>query len=229
VRLLAVDASTENCSAALLLGDRIVFRSTLTERGHAELLLPMIDDLLKAEATSLRDLDALAFGRGPGGFTGLRLAAGVVQGLAVATGLRVVPVSSLAAVAWQIGATPDEPVLVCNDARMGEVYVGCYRKVGRTLDPLVEEAVLAPERVLSMSWSARHAAGNGLPRYAGLAAGLKHAGLQLHDSVYPRADAVAELARQRYAHGDAVDAADVAIVYVRDDVARPAGGDVTAM
>jgi tRNA threonylcarbamoyladenosine biosynthesis protein TsaB len=229
VRLLAVDASTENCSAALLLGDRLMLRSTLTERGHAELLLPMIDELLKAAATSLRDLDALAFGRGPGGFTGLRLAAGVVQGLALATGLPVVPVSSLAAVAWQVDARCDEPVLVCNDARMGEVYVGCFAKTGETVDPLADESVLTPELVLSRSWPARHAAGNGLARYVTLASGLRQAGLQVHDNVYPRADAVAQLARHQFAHGHAVDAADVAVVYVRNEVARPAGAGVTAM
>jgi len=227
--LLAVDASTENCSAALLVDHRLTLRSKLTERSHADLLLPMIDELLKAAAMSLRDLDALAFGRGPGGFTGLRLAAGVVQGLALATDLPVVPVSSLAAVAWQVDAHPDQPILVCNDARMSEVYAGCYARTAETVDAITDESVLTPDRVLSKSWPARHAAGNALARYPGLAQGLRQAGLQLHDSIYPRADAVAQLARHQFARGLAVDAADVALVYVRDEVARPAGGDVTSM
>ncbi len=100
LRVLAIDTSTEACSAALLWSDGAVRqRFTVTERGHAELILPMIDGLLAEAGCKLKDLDGLAFGRGPGGFTGLRIAAGVIQGLAYGAGLRVAPVSSLAAVA----------------------------------------------------------------------------------------------------------------------------------
>jgi len=97
MRLLAVDTSTEYCSAALI-GARgnDALRCALAERSHADLLLPMIDELLSAAGWQIGDLDGLAFGRGPGGFTGLRLAAGVVQGLAFASGLRVAAVSSKA-------------------------------------------------------------------------------------------------------------------------------------
>jgi len=103
MRLLAVDTSTEYCSAALI-GARgnDALRCALAERSHADLLLPMIDELLSAAGWQIGDLDGLAFGRGPGGFTGLRLAAGVVQGLAFASGLRVAAVSSLEAVAWLV-------------------------------------------------------------------------------------------------------------------------------
>jgi tRNA threonylcarbamoyladenosine biosynthesis protein TsaB len=229
MRLLAVDASTENCSAALLLGERLQMRSVLTERSHADLLLPMIDEVLAEAEIALESLDGLAFGRGPGGFTGLRLAAGIVQGLAIAARLRVAPVSSLAAVAWQVAAEGDS-ILVCNDARMGGIYVGCYRRAGDALTPVTVEGVVAPERVREWAGGARAAAGNALQRYPALAAELQAAGLQIHDNVYPRADAVAELGRLVFAAGSAVDAADAVPVYVRDDVARPAsGGRVTAM
>ena len=125
LKLLAIDTSTECCSVALRSADVLILRETLTERSHADLILPMIDDLLGRRAR-LHELDGLAFGRGPGAFTGLRIAAGVVQGLAYGADLRVAPVSSLAAVAERVPAAAGETVLVCNDARMGELYWGCY-------------------------------------------------------------------------------------------------------
>ncbi len=110
LRVLAIDTSTEACSAALLWSDgEVRQRFTVTERGHADLILPMIDGLLAEAGCKLRDLDGLAFGRGPGGFTGLRIAAGVIQGLAFGAGLRVAPVSSLAAVAFLATSWPSCP------------------------------------------------------------------------------------------------------------------------
>jgi tRNA threonylcarbamoyl adenosine modification protein YeaZ len=113
LRVLALDTSTEACSAALLWSDgQLSQRFTLTERSHADLILPMIDALLAEAGCRLTDLDGLAFGRGPGGFTGLRIAAGVVQGLAFGAGLPVAPVSSLAAVAHErslLGVLPLRP------------------------------------------------------------------------------------------------------------------------
>ena len=109
LRVLAIDTSTEACSAALLWSDgEVRQRFIVTERGHADLILPMIDELLTEAGCKLKDLDGLAFGRGPGGFTGLRIAAGVIQGLAYGAGLRVAPVSSLAAVAF-LASSPSCP------------------------------------------------------------------------------------------------------------------------
>ena len=109
LRMLAIDTSTEACSAALLWSDgEMRQRFVVTERGHADLILPMIDELLAEAGCKLKDLDGLAFGRGPGGFTGLRIAAGVIQGLAYGAGLRVAPVSSLAAVAF-LSSCPSSP------------------------------------------------------------------------------------------------------------------------
>ncbi len=128
MRLLALDTSTEACSVALLLDGELRMRFQLTERSHAELVLPMVESVLDEAGIALTDLDGLAFGRGPGAFTGLRIASGVVQGLALGASLPVAPVSSLASVAEQVLAAAGEPVLVCNDARMGEAYWGVFRR-----------------------------------------------------------------------------------------------------
>jgi tRNA threonylcarbamoyladenosine biosynthesis protein TsaB len=238
VRLLALDTSTEACSAALMLGEEIRMRFEITERSHAELILPMIDALLAEAGVALASLDGLAFGRGPGGFTGLRIAAGVAQGLAFGAGLPVAPVSSLAAVAEQVGAGEGERILVCNDARMGEIYWAVFERCGAAgseahLDagivPLGAEHVSLPERVADGVGVLHHAAGNGIDRHQGLRARLGTAGISVHDGLYPRADAVARLGSIELAAGRGVDAALALPVYVRDDVARPSPGTVTVV
>ncbi len=237
LRMLAIDTSTEACSAALLWSDgEVRQRFIVTERGHAELILPMIDELLAEAGCKLKDLDGLAFGRGPGGFTGLRIAAGVIQGLAYGAGLRVAPVSSLAAVAF-LSSCPSSPsspssgVLVCNDARMHEVYWGCYR-----FDPddpcvpivLAAEAV-GPEDRVQPAPTVTCCAGNGIARYPALQARLESAGLSYREGVYPRADAIVRLGERTLQQGEGVDAAEALPVYIRDDVARPAPPAVTGL
>jgi tRNA threonylcarbamoyladenosine biosynthesis protein TsaB len=268
LRVLAIDTSTEACSAALLWSDgEAKLRFELTDRSHADLILPMIDQLLAEAGCGLRDLDGLAFGRGPGGFTGLRIAAGVIQGLAYGAGLRVAPVSSLAAVAWLVqepspqpspakaeegavtpslakagegAGTPSpsllgedrgEGILVCNDARMNEVYWACYRfDAAASCVPIA----LTPERVgpeasLEPASAVRHFAGNGVSRYPALRSRLESAGLRFHEGLYPRADAVARLGEQMLRNGETVAAAEALPVYVRDDIARPSRPAVTGM
>jgi tRNA threonylcarbamoyladenosine biosynthesis protein TsaB len=230
LRLLALDTSTEACSVALLLDDELRLRFQLTERSHAELVLPMVESLLAEAGVTLLDLDGLAFGRGPGAFTGLRIACGVVQGLALGANLPVAPVSSLAAVAEQVAAAAGDVVLVCNDARMGEVYWCVYRREAEgTLTPLSGEAVSPPDGVGAGMPPAGHAAGNALPRYPTLAERLREAGLQIHDGLYPRADAIARLGAIELAAGRGVPAEQALPVYVRDDVARPYGAAVTTL
>jgi tRNA threonylcarbamoyladenosine biosynthesis protein TsaB len=230
MRLLALDTSTEACSAALLIDGATRLRFEITERSHAELILPMVDSLLLEASLELRDLDGLAFGRGPGGFTGLRIATGVVQGLAFGANLPVAPVSSLAAVAEQVSASKGEVVLVCNDARMGEVYWAAFRSDGSGgVEAVTAESVSPPDRVPLDLAALHHAAGNGIARYPGLRQRLEVAGLQIHDGLYPRADAIARLGSQELAAGRGV-AAEMALpVYIRDDVARPASSTVTGM
>jgi tRNA threonylcarbamoyladenosine biosynthesis protein TsaB len=230
MRVLAIDTSTESCSVALLIEGDLRLRVEPTERSHAELVLPMIEALLAEAGCGLSALDGLAFGRGPGAFTGLRIAAGVAQGIAFGANLPVVPVSSLAAVAARIEAPPGTVVLACSDARMGEVYWGCFELGAEGLaDPLGVEHVSAPDRVGAGAPQAVHAAGNALDRYPGLRQRLRGSGLQLHDGLLPRADAVARLGVRELAAGRGLPAEQALPVYVRDDVARPARGAVTGM
>ena len=238
MRVLALDTSTEACSAALMLDDGIRLRFEITERSHAELILPMIDALLAEAGIELTSLDGLAFGRGPGGLTGLRIAAGVAQGLAFGAGLPVAPVSSLAAVAEQVRAGEGEHILVCNDARMGELYWAAFERHGNTdiapltvdyITPLTAEFVASPERVADGVDESRHAAGNGIARHPALRARLETAGLRVHDKLYPSAAAIARLGALELAAGRGVDAALALPVYVRDDVARPAARAVTVV
>ncbi len=235
LRVLAIDTSTEACSAALLWSSGEVYqRFIVTERGHADLVLPMIDELLAEADCKLKDLDGLAFGRGPGGFTGLRIAAGVIQGLAYGAGLQVAPVSSLAAVAF-LASSPSSPsspssgILVCNDARMNEVYWGCYRfDPGDPCAPIVLAAeAVGPEDRVQPAPAVTHFAGNGIARYPSLQGRLEAAGLRYHPGVYPRADAIARLGERMLQRGDGVGAAEALPVYIRDDVARPARPAVT--
>jgi len=227
MRLLALDTSTEACSVALLLDGVLNLRFEITERSHADLVLPMVDDLLAEAGVGLADLDGLAFGRGPGAFTGLRIATGVVQGLALGAELPVAAVSSLAAVAEQLPVAAGDRILVCNDARMGEVYWGVFQRNAGVIASLTPESVSVPDRVGEGAPQVRHAVGNALSRYPALASRLLASGLQLHEGIYPRADAVARLGAVELAAGRGMPAEMALPVYIRDDVARPSARTVT--
>ena len=170
MKILALDTATENCSAALVLDADRRFREIEMERGHAERILPMIDELLAEAGIGLSELDAIAFGRGPGSFTGVRLAATVTQGLAFGAGLGVIPISDLQAVAQRAFRIHQKPtrILVCNDARMSEVYWACFERGHDGLARRVgEEHVGKPSDVrLPSGWSTAEAAGRGFAAYA---------------------------------------------------------------
>src|SRR5210317_1382780 len=126
-RILALETATEACSVAVLAGSAMYRRFEVRPRAHLRLLLPMVESVLTEAELDLGDLDAIAFGCGPGGFTGLRIAAGAAQGLALGARLPVIPVSNLAALAAStMRDTTARKVIVCQDARMGEVYWGTF-------------------------------------------------------------------------------------------------------
>ena len=137
MNILAIETATEYCSVALQAGTELLGRHQHAPREHASLLLPWVEQLLAEAQLSLNQLDAIAYGRGPGSFTSLRLGIGAVQGLAYGADLGVCGVSSLAALAqsWA-AATPGQTLLVATDARMQEVYTGCYQVVDGGLEQL---------------------------------------------------------------------------------------------
>jgi tRNA threonylcarbamoyladenosine biosynthesis protein TsaB len=228
MKILALDTATEACSVSLGMGDRVIERYVELGRGHAERLLPMVDEVLAEGGLTLRSLDAIAFGRGPGGFTGVRLAASVAQGLAFGAGLGVVPISNLAAVAQRAAQkAPDvAQVLVVNDARMREVYWALFRihaGVATDAEHVGPAAtVVLPEggavRDGSLNWAA---AGRGLQVYPELAARCAERGAQVFPDLLPHATEILSLARPAVAAGQLLDPADALPVYVRDRVAEP--------
>ena len=219
MKLLAIDTSTDACSAALAIEGAVVERCALTPRGHAEHILPMVEALLGEAGLSLAGLDALAFGRGPGSFTGVRIAAGVIQGLALGTNLPVVPVSSLAALAQGAGA---DRILAALDARMDEVYWGAYvRGVDGLVRVVGTERVLAPCRIPLPAGDHWTGVGSGWDRYAELL--QQRVGEKLDGWLpgrHPHARDVALLGAEGYRCGLAV-AAELALpVYLRDEIVR---------
>lgn len=218
MKLLALDTSTDACSVALSLDGAVYERFELGNR-HSERILPMVQEILIEAGLALSQLDALAFGRGPGSFTGLRIGAGVAQGLAFGADLPVVPVSSLAALAQGQDAAK---VLAAFDARMQQVYWGAYV---RTADGLVQlcgsESVAAPHAVPMPDGDAWVGAGGGWDGYAELL--KQRLGVRVgawHARKFPRARDVARLGAAGFAAGGAVHAEQALPVYIRDDVAR---------
>ena len=148
MKILALDTATEACSAALNLNGEVVELFELSPRRHSRDLLPMVESLLAESEIKLNQLDAIAFGRGPGAFTGLRVATAMTQGLAYAVDLPVIPVSTLAALAQQAYREHQATnVLSAIDARMGEVYWGAFSEDNGLMQPLMEEIVMAPDKV----------------------------------------------------------------------------------
>jgi tRNA threonylcarbamoyladenosine biosynthesis protein TsaB len=215
VKLLAIDTATERCSVALLIDDRVIERATETPRGHADLVLPMVDDVLKEAGLTLQQLDGLAYGRGPGSFTGVRIAVGVAQGLAYGAHLATVGVSNLAAVAQQFAVTGAR-ILVCMDARMNEVYWCRFEATPDGLVvPIPPERVDRPEAV--EAGGATVFAGTGFGAYPQLAVG--RAAVAVHGAVLPHAREIARLAAAELRAGRCEPPERAQPVYLRDQVA----------
>ena len=218
--ILAIDTTTSACSCALSLDGTITERFEIIPRQHAARLLPMIDALMGDCGVSFADLDAIAYGRGPGSFTGLRIAAGVAQGIAFGAALPVVPVSSLASMAIQAGSDGDL-VFATLDAKIDEVYWGFYRVGKDSADLVGEEGLCKPEALPSrIPGNAKNAigAGSGLEFLARMPAIYHDCLAKQVVACHPRASAIASLAAGHLSAGLIQAPEDVIPVYLRDKV-----------
>ena len=222
MRILAFDTSTEACTVALFDGARWVERSEHAGASHSQRLLPIVRALLAESGIALRALDGIAFGAGPGSFTGLRIACGVAQGLAFGTGLPLLGVGSLEAVAEATYAAHGWTRVACAlDARMHEVYFAAYERANRSWCARVEPCVLPPSEapLLHGRW---FGAGNGFAAYAALGEHLAGALGDRDERTLPTATAIGTLALPRFAAGKGVPAREGAPLYVRHRVALTA-------
>jgi len=230
MKILALDTATEACSAALLIDDEnsaqiITTRYQLAPREHSRLILQMLDDLLVEAKLSVSDIDAIAFGQGPGSFMGLRIAAGVVQGIAFAHDIPVIPVSTLNAIAQRAHEeTGSQYVLAAIDARMDEVYWAAYSLKDQRWQLHDEERVILPEKVSvpeiveNETWTA---AGTGWASYQDRLLQTVDCKLQtIVSDCFPSAEVIAKLAVEEFKAGNTIPAAEAIPVYLRNDVAK---------
>lgn len=203
---------------------QLACRVEVAPRGHTRLLMPMIRELLQKAGLVPADLDALAFACGPGSFTGVRIATGVVQGLAYGLEIPVVPVSSLQAVAAEaiarFGLRQGDGVAVAFDARMGEVYWACYQCSNGQPVPLGTERVCPPADLALPDPERRwYGVGSGWGLLADFPENIPAAMQAIDEQLFPRADRVALLATDLFSRGGGVAAAEAQPVYIRDEVA----------
>jgi tRNA threonylcarbamoyladenosine biosynthesis protein TsaB len=220
MRILALDASTEICAVALGGSAGFEERAVMAGQRHSELLLPMIRSLLADAGTTLQKLDGIAFGAGPGSFTGLRIACGIAQGLALGAGLPLVGISTLAAMAETARQRNGcARVVAALDARMHEVYIAAYEYDGVRWHERVAPAVIKPEAAPLPQGAAWLAVGGAFAAYPGLRLRLAGALADCDAGVTPTASAIGALALPRFAAGEVVSARDAAPLYVRHRVA----------
>lgn len=216
MKLLAVETSTELCSAALLRGDELLVEEALAPNQHAERLEPMVRRLLERSRLGIRDLDALAFGQGPGSFTGIRIGCGFVQGLAFASGLPVVPVPSLLALAEQSGASR---VVSALDARMGETYLAAYSRMGGDWSAVLRPQLAREGSLPALPGREWVATGSGFDAFDWLRAAYSSQVSHRIETDLPRAASVARVASRAYLRGEALPAEEAVPLYLRDKVA----------
>jgi len=224
LKILSLDTSTEACSAAILQNDEVQQEFIISPREHTKLILPMVERLLAEAGLQLHQLDSIAFGRGPGSFTGLRIGAGIVQGLAYGAGLPVIPISTLKSLAYGYWlenlqhTSSDELILTALDARMNEVYWAGYKTTVLGVVEVLNEQVVAPENIVLPKEL-------GQTRCIGMGSGwlayetLPHGILSVCDNdVHPEAQYIALLGKEALLAGETVSAEQAMPVYLRNEV-----------
>jgi tRNA threonylcarbamoyladenosine biosynthesis protein TsaB len=217
VNLLAIETSGDFCSIAVSNADAVHARHIPAGQRHAELTLDAIDELLREASLSVADLEGIAFGEGPGSFTGLRIACSLVQGLAFARDLPVVGIGTLAALAEAAG---DDAVIACLDARMGEIYHAAYRRVDGALQEVSAPGLYAPPAAPALPGDGWSGCGSGFAAFDDALSSVYGAQLaKRRPDISPTAEAVLRLAQPRFLRGEARDAATAVPIYLRDKVA----------
>jgi len=228
--LLALETSNDACSVALCTPHGVLEKFTIAPRRHAEILLPMIEELLAEAGVAKQQLDAIAYGQGPGAFIGVRIAASVTQGLALALNLPVLPVSSLAAMA-QAYRHQASDLLVANDARMNEVYFASYHSEcasdpERAHEPCYvsvrdSDCLLKPSQIDLQKFDVSQCLAIGSAwRAYGEQITPSFPALRVIDDVYPRAAQIAELALRDWEQGVRLSAAQAQPLYIRNRVVQ---------
>lgn len=217
MNLLAIETSTEFLSLALVRGERWFVRHTRVGQAHAETILQGVDALLSDAGIVLGDIGGIAYGAGPGSFTGLRIACGVVQGLAMPRAIRVLGVCTLLALAEEV---PGDDVIACIDARMGQVYHAAYRKAAAGWREIVAPGLHDPETVPLVPGSGWVGCGSGFARFGeALARRLEGALGSVRGETMPTAAAILRVAKPRFEAGEGQDPASALPLYLRDKVA----------
>ena len=217
MRILALETSTEYCSVALWQDGNVVNHCELVGQRHSELLIGILDNLLHEAGVKLTELDGIAFGAGPGSFTGVRIACGVTQGLALGADLPVVGVCTLQALAQAAG---HDKVITALDARMGEIYHAVYEKRAGVWVTICEPNLCLPQQAPQVQGSGWFSTGSGFAMYGAVLDNCYAGQIAGSDAqAVPQAIAVAEFAAPLFAAGQGMDAAQAMPFYLRDKVA----------
>lgn len=217
MNILALDTSGDYCSLALWLDGEVTSRGVLAEQKHSQVLLPLLDELFAESGISLSKLDGIAFGAGPGSFTGLRIACGVAQGLAFAADLPVVGICTLEALAE---AMPGKQVIASLDARMGEIYHAAYEKHGDHWRQVSEPALCLPQQAPQVAGGGWIGCGNGFAVYEKELRRCYQGQLtQVAAEAVPHAREMARLAVAVLQRGEGCKAEAAAPLYLRNKVA----------
>ncbi|TMH38632.1 MAG: tRNA (adenosine(37)-N6)-threonylcarbamoyltransferase complex dimerization subunit type 1 TsaB [Betaproteobacteria bacterium] len=221
MNLLAIDTSTDFCSVAASRGEAVFSRHERAGQRQAEMILGMVDEVLAEARIELAQIHGIAYGQGPGSFTGLRIAAGVTQGLALARGIGVIGVGSLLALSEEaVSDAAGGRVIACLDAHRDEVYHAAYRRAGTAWEEVSPPGLYRPEAVPVAPGEDWTGCGDGFAAYRErLAARLGQCVAAIRPEAAPSARAVLKLAMPRFAAGEAKDAATAVPVYLRDKVA----------